>query len=157
MRDTASLTPGGIELTDYRERPDLAPALVELTAEAYGDIPGELAREDPPTLETWHRWQEAPSRRPEFVVVALDGGDVAGYAQLNSIRASATTRSRPSRAPSPARGGARAQGRAHPPRLRARARAAHHQLERQQPPMRTLNAALGYRPAAPRIYLRKQL
>ena len=157
-RDRVSQAPAGIELTDYASRPDLAPKLVELTAEGVQDVPGELAREEPPSLETWLRWQDAPSRRPEFIVIALDGDDVAGFAQLNVYPRvgyhAVTIVARSHRR----RGIARALKAELIQRARARG------LERlitnsnvDNAPMRTLNAELGYRPATARIYLRKTL
>ena len=157
--DTVPQAPdGGIEITDYASRADLAERLVELTAAGLADVPGELARLDSPDLATWLKWQEPPSRRPEFLVIALDGDDVAGFAQLNVYPRvgyhAFTVVARPHRG----RGIARALKTELIRRARARG------LERlitnsnvDNVAMRTLNAELGYRPVPPRIYLRKPL
>lgn len=157
-RDTVSQAPGHVAITDFAARRDLAPEIVRLVAEGMQDVPGELAREEPPDLETWLRWQEAPSRRPEFVVIGLDRGDVVGWAQLNVYPRvgyhAFTVVARSHRG----RGVARALKTELIRRARARG------LERlitnsnvDNIPMRTLNAQLGYRPAPARLYLRRSL
>jgi GNAT superfamily N-acetyltransferase len=157
-RDTVSQAPNGIEISDYASRPDLAPRLVELTAAGLEDVPGELARLEAPDLATWLKWQEPPSRRPEFLVIALDGDDVAGFAALNVYPRvgyhAFTVVARPHRG----RGIARALKTELIRRARTRG------LERlitnsnvDNVAMRTLNAELGYRPVPARIYLRKPL
>ena len=157
-RDTVSQAPGHVAITDFAARPDLAPALVRLNAEGMEDVPGDLARDEPPGLETWLRWQEPPSRRSEFIVIALDGDDVVGSAQLNVYPRvgyhALTVVARSHRG----RGIARALKTELIGRARARG------LERlitnsnvDNVPMRTLNAELGYRAVPARIYLRRSL
>jgi ribosomal protein S18 acetylase RimI-like enzyme len=157
-RDTVAQAPGDVAITDFAARPDLAPEIVRLVAEGMEDVPGDLAREEPPNLETWLQWQEAPSRRPEFVVIGLDGGDVVGWAQLNVYPRvgyhAFTVVARAHRG----RGIARTLKTELIRRARARG------LERlitnsnvDNVPMRTLNAELGYRPAPARLYLRRSL
>jgi GNAT superfamily N-acetyltransferase len=156
--DTVSQARGDVAITDFAARPDLAPGLVRLHAEGMLDVPGDLAREEPADLETWLRWQEPPSRRPEFVVIGLDRGAVVGCAQLNVYPRvgyhAFTVVARSHRR----RGIARALKTELIRRARARG------LERlitnsnvDNVPMRTLNAELGYRPAPARVYLRRPL
>jgi len=161
LADTPAATrvegPSGVQLTDYASRPDLAGALHALIVEGLQDVPGSLA-EDVPTLETWLGWQRAPSRRPDFLVIALDGGEPVGYAQLHVYPRVGyhgfTVVARSDRG----RGIARALKR----ELIRRATALG--LERlltnsneSNVAMRSLNAELGYRPAPPRVYLRRTL
>jgi hypothetical protein len=130
--DAVSQGSGGVAITDFASRPDLAPELVRLHAEGMEDVPGDLAREEPPALEAWQRWQEPPSRRPEFLVIALDGDDAVGWAQLNVYPRvpyhAFTVVARSHRG----RGIATAQDGADPPRARPRPRAPDHELERRQ-------------------------
>ncbi|HEY3182838.1 MAG TPA: GNAT family N-acetyltransferase [Gaiellaceae bacterium] len=144
-----------VELTDFAARPDLAPKLHALVVEGLQDIPGALA-EDVPTLEHWLSWQQAPSRRPSFLVIALEDDEPLGYAQLHvypevGYHGFTVTARRARR---------RGIGRALKLELIRRSRALG--LERlitnsnvDNMPMRTLNAELGYRPAPARVYFRK--
>jgi len=75
-------TGSGVELTDSALRPDLARKLHALFIEGNADIPGVLA-DEAPGLEAWLQSQQAPSRRPDFRVIALQRGDPVGYAQLH--------------------------------------------------------------------------
>jgi GNAT superfamily N-acetyltransferase len=150
--------PPALPITDFAVRPDLAPQIVGLLARGMVDVPGELARDEPPDLETWLRWQEVPSRRPEFLVVALDGEEVVGWAQLNVY-------------PRVGYHAFTVVARSHRGRGIARAlktelihRARRRGLERlitnsnvDNVPMRTLNDELGYRSAPARVYLRRSL
>ena len=153
--DAAAAVPPARALTDYAERPDLAPALHALLVDALADVPGALA-EDVPTLETWLDWQRAPSRRPEFLVIALGhDGDPVGYAQLHVYPRvgyhgfTAVARSH------------RRAGVARALKLELIRRARERGLERlitqsneRNVAMRTLNEQLGYRPAPPLVVFR---
>jgi mycothiol synthase len=146
-----------VELTDFAARPDLAPKLHTLVVEGLQDVPGALA-EDVPTLEHWLSWQQAPSRRPEFLVIALEDDEPLGYAQLHvypkvGYHGFTVTARRARR---------RGIGRALKLELIYRSRALG--LDRlitnsnvDNVPMRTLNAELGYLPAPARVYFRKEL
>jgi RimJ/RimL family protein N-acetyltransferase len=125
--------------------------------ESLDDIPGALA-EDVPVLEHWLSWQQAPSRRPGFLVIALEDEEPLGYAQLHVY---------------PGVGYHGFTGVARRARRRGIARALKLELIRRSRelglerlitnsnvdnvPMRTLNAELGYRPAPARIYFRREL
>jgi GNAT superfamily N-acetyltransferase len=146
--------PEGVELTTYRERPDLAEKLHALIEEGLQDVPGGLAAEGF-TLEAWLADQQIPSRRPEFVHVALVDGEPVGFASLNVYGAAAyngfTVVSRRFRR----RGLARALKLA---QIEDARRAGIERLATQSnednAPMRTLNAELGYRPARPLFVMR---
>jgi GNAT superfamily N-acetyltransferase len=149
--------PDGIELTDFEQRADLAPRLHKLIVEGLDDVPGALA-EDVPTLEAWVEWQRAPSRRPDFLVIALDAGEPVGYAQLHVY-------------PHVGYHGFTVVARSH--RGRGIARALKEELIRRAQargldrlltnsneanlPMRSLNAELGYVPGPTRVYMRREL
>lgn len=158
LRDAVVPERPDVEVTDLAARPDLAPRLHELTSEGLEDVPGELARLEQPDLGTWLAWQQAPSRRPDFMVIALDGGEPVAFAQLNVYprvgHHAFTVVARSHRG----RGLARALKRELIRRAQARG------LERlitqsneDNVAMRTLNAELGYRPAAPLVFLRQRL
>jgi GNAT superfamily N-acetyltransferase len=146
--------PEGVELTTYRERPDLAEKLHALIEEGLHDIPGGLAAVGL-TFEAWLADQEIPSRRPEFVHVALVDGEPVGFASLNVYGAAAfngfTVVSRRFRR----RGLARVLKLA---QIEDARRAGIERLITQSnednAPMRALNADLGYRPARPMFVMR---
>ncbi len=96
-------TGSGVELTDSALRPDLARKLHALFIEGNADTPGLLA-DEAPGLEAWLQSQQAPSRRPDFRVIALQRGDPVGYAQLHVYPWVGYHGSRPSRAPTAAAG-----------------------------------------------------
>ena len=74
--------PPGIEIVTWAERPDLAEGLWEVAREAAPDIPGE-EEADVGELEEWlDRDMRGSGDRPEAVFVALEGGEVLGYAKL---------------------------------------------------------------------------
>jgi mycothiol synthase len=145
----------GVELTDATERPGLVDALHPLVVAGLRDVPGALAAE-PLTLGAWRDWQSVPSRRPEFLVVALVDGEPAGFAQLNVY-------------PRVGYHGFTTVVRAHRGRGIARAlklelirRARERGLERlitqsneDNVAMRTLNESLGYRPAPALVVMRR--
>jgi GNAT superfamily N-acetyltransferase len=146
--------PDGVEVTTYRERPELAPALHAMVEEGLQDIPGGLAELGFP-YEAWLADRAVPSRRPEFLHIALVDGEPAGYASLNVYGESAfngfTVVARRFRR----RGLARALKLA---QIDAARRAGIVRLVTQSnednASMRALNAWLGYRPARPLFVLR---
>jgi mycothiol synthase len=74
--------PGGIEIVTWAERPDLAEGLWEVAREASRDIPGE-EETDVGSLEEWlDRDMRGSGDRPEAVFVAVEDGEVLGYAKL---------------------------------------------------------------------------
>ncbi len=144
----------GVEITTYRERPDLARALHALVEEGLGDIPGGLAALGFP-YEAWLADREIPSRKPEFLHIALVGGEVAGYASLNVYGSAAyngfTVIGRRFRR----RGLARALKVAQiEDARRAGIERLVTQSNEENAPMRALNAQLGYRPAKPLFVVR---
>lgn len=146
--------PAGVEITTYRERPELARQLHALVEEGIEDIPGGLAELGFP-FEAWLADREVPSRRPEFLHVALVAGEPAGYASLNVFGAAAyngfTVVSRRFRR----RGLARAIKVAQiDDARRAGIERLVTQSNEENAAMRRLNAELGYRPARPLFVLR---
>ena len=74
--------PPGIELVTWAERPDLSQGLWEVAREAAPDIPGE-EETDVGGLEEWlDRDMRGSGDRPEAVFVAVEDGEVLGYAKL---------------------------------------------------------------------------
>lgn len=74
--------PPGIELVTWAERPDLAEGLWEVAREAAPDIPGEEETDVGPLEEWLDRDMRGGGDRPEAVFVALESGEVIGYAKL---------------------------------------------------------------------------
>ena len=74
--------PPGIEIVTWAERPELAEGLWEVAREAAPDIPGE-EDSDIGALDEWlDRDMRGSGDRPEAVFVALEDGEVLGYAKL---------------------------------------------------------------------------
>jgi len=74
--------PPGIEIVTWAERPDLAEGLWEVAREAAPDIPGE-EETDVGELDEWlERDMRGGGDRPEAVFVAIEDGEVLGYAKL---------------------------------------------------------------------------
>jgi GNAT superfamily N-acetyltransferase len=75
--------PPGIEIVTWAERPDLAEGLWDVAREAAPDIPGE-EETDVGELDEWlERDMRGSGDRPEAVFVAVEGGQVLGYAKLS--------------------------------------------------------------------------
>jgi GNAT superfamily N-acetyltransferase len=75
--------PTGIEIVTWAERPDLAEGLWEVACEAGRDIPGE-EETNVGELDEWlERDMRGSGDRPEAVFVAVEGGEVLGYAKLS--------------------------------------------------------------------------
>jgi len=74
--------PPRIEVVTWAERPDLAEGLWEVAREAAPDIPGE-EETDVGELDEWlERDMRGGGDRPEAVFVAVEDGEVLGYAKL---------------------------------------------------------------------------
>ena len=74
--------PPGIEIVTWAARPELAEGLWEVAREAAPDIPGE-EETDVGDLDEWlDRDMRGSGDRPEAVFVALETGEVVGYAKL---------------------------------------------------------------------------
>ena len=75
--------PPGIEIVTWAERPELAEGLWEVAREAGRDIPGE-EETNAGTLDEWlERDMRGSGDRPEAVFVAVEDGEVLGYAKLS--------------------------------------------------------------------------
>ena len=75
--------PPGIEIVTWADHPELAPGMWEVAREATADIPGEDDH-DIGTLEEWlARDMQGDSDDPQAVFVALEQGEVVGYAKLS--------------------------------------------------------------------------
>jgi GNAT superfamily N-acetyltransferase len=75
--------PPGIEIVTWAERPELAEGLWEVAREAGPDIPGEEDTDTGPLEEWLDRDMRGSGDRPEAVFVALEDGEVLGYAKLS--------------------------------------------------------------------------
>ena len=81
--ETPSVSPPpGIEIVTWAERPELAEGLWEVAREAGPDIPGEEETDAGPFEEWVERDMRGSGDRPEAVFVALEDGQVLGYAKL---------------------------------------------------------------------------
>ena len=74
--------PPGIEIVTWAERPELAEGLWEVAREASPDIPGEEDTDVGPVEEWLERDMRGSGDRPEAVFVAVEDGEVLGYAKL---------------------------------------------------------------------------
>ena len=74
--------PAGIEIVTWAERPELAEGLWEVAREASPDIPGEEETDVGPLDEWLERDMRGSGDRPEAVFVAVEDGEVLGYAKL---------------------------------------------------------------------------
>jgi GNAT superfamily N-acetyltransferase len=74
--------PPGIEIVTWADRPELARGLWEVAREAGPDIPGEEDTDVGPFEEWLERDMRGVGDRPEAVFVALENGEVLGYAKL---------------------------------------------------------------------------
>lgn len=74
--------PSGIEIVTWAERPELAEGLWEVAREAGPDIPGEEETDAGPFEEWVERDMRGVEDRPEAVFVAVENGEVLGYAKL---------------------------------------------------------------------------
>ncbi|HUQ21461.1 MAG TPA: GNAT family N-acetyltransferase [Gaiellaceae bacterium] len=75
--------PEGVEIVTWSERPELAAGLWEVAREATQDIPGE-EEDNIGTLEEWlARDMQGDSDDPRAVFVAVERGEVVGFAKLS--------------------------------------------------------------------------
>ena len=74
--------PPGIEIVTWADRPELAEGLWEVAREAAPDIPGEEETDVGPLDEWLERDMRGSGDRPEAVFVAVEDGEVLGYAKL---------------------------------------------------------------------------
>ena len=75
--------PDGIEIVTWAERPELTQGMYEVAFEATPDIPGQ-EEDDAGTLEEWlARDMQGASDDPNAVFVALEDGEVVGFAKLS--------------------------------------------------------------------------
>jgi GNAT superfamily N-acetyltransferase len=75
--------PQGVEIVTWAERPELAEGLWEVAREAGPDIPGEEETDAGPFEEWLERDMGGVGDRPQAVFVALEDGEVLGYAKLS--------------------------------------------------------------------------
>jgi GNAT superfamily N-acetyltransferase len=75
--------PPGIEIVTWAERPELAEGLWQVAREAGPDIPGEEETDAGPFEEWLERDMGGSGDRPEAVFVALEDGEVRGFAKLS--------------------------------------------------------------------------
>jgi GNAT superfamily N-acetyltransferase len=126
--------------------------------EASADIPGRDA-DYRPSFEEWRTNElERPVRRPELMLVALAGGEVAGFASLGAFGAEAHHGLTAVRRSWRRRGIATALKLA---QIDAAKRAGFERIRTESVeanvPMRTLNTRLGYRPAPGSVIFRGPL
>ena len=74
--------PPGIEIVTWAGRPELAGGLWEVASEAAPDIPGEEETDTGPLDEWLERDMRGSGDRPEAVFIAVEQGEVLGYAKL---------------------------------------------------------------------------
>jgi GNAT superfamily N-acetyltransferase len=75
--------PPGIEIVTWAEQPELAEGLWEVAREAGPDIPGEEETDAGPFEDWLERDMRGSGDRPEAVFVALEDGQVLGFAKLS--------------------------------------------------------------------------
>jgi mycothiol synthase len=153
--------PGGIEITTWAERAELARGLYDVACEAYPDVPGDRDR----LMEPFEDWlahdMQGSGDLPEATFVALDGHEVVGYAKFSLTAAQRTTAHHDMTGVKRAwrgRGVAGALKRAQIAWAKQRGyeRLAT-QNELRNEPIRRLNERLGYRPAPGRVTMRGPL
>jgi GNAT superfamily N-acetyltransferase len=74
--------PEGIDIVAWADHPELAHGLWEVAREASPDVPGEEDTDVGPFEEWLDRDMKGIGDRPEAVFVALENGQVLGYAKL---------------------------------------------------------------------------
>jgi GNAT superfamily N-acetyltransferase len=82
--------PDGVEIVPWSERPELAPGLYEVYAEATPDIPGNEE-----LVESYEEWltlhMQGPGDRADATFVAVAEDDVVGFAKLSLTAAQPQT------------------------------------------------------------------
>lgn len=153
--------PTGIELTTWADRPEVAPGLHEVWAEAAVDIPGEEDEVVDP-FEDWLRNDmQSAGDRAEGIFVALAGDEVVGYAKLHFSAAQPTTLYHDMTGVKRAWRGRGIASALKATQIRWAKEAGYEELrtsnEERNAPIRKLNKRFGYQPAVGRIYLRGPL
>jgi mycothiol synthase len=83
--------PKGVEIVTWAERPELAPGIYEVAAEAHVDIPGQEDEEAEPFEDWLAHDMQGSGDKPEATFVALAGDEVVGYAKFSLTDAQPTT------------------------------------------------------------------
>jgi GNAT superfamily N-acetyltransferase len=153
--------PAGIELTTWADRPEVAPGLHEVWAEAAVDIPGEEDEQVEP-FEDWLRNDmQSAGDRADGVFVALAGDEVVGYAKLHFSAAQPTTLYHDMTGVKRAWRGRGIAGALKATQIRWAKENGYEELrtsnEERNAPIRKLNKRFGYQPAVGRVYLRGPL
>ena len=153
--------PPGIELTTWAERPEVAPGLHEVWAEAAVDIPGEEDEVVEP-FEDWLRNDmQSAGDRAEGIFVALAGNEVVGYAKFHFSAAQPTTVHHDMTGVKRAWRGRGIASALKATQIRWAKEHGYEELrtsnEERNAPIRKLNKRFGYQPAVGRIYLRGPL
>lgn len=153
--------PAGIELTTWAERPEVAPGLHEVYAEAAVDIPGE-GDEEVDAFEDWLRNEmQSAGDRADGTFVALAGDEVVGYAKLHFSAAQPTTVYHDMTGVKRAWRGRGIASALKATQIRWAKENGYEELrtsnEERNAPIRKLNKRFGYQPAVGRIYLRGPL
>ena len=149
--------PAGVEIVTWAERPDLAPGLYDVAAEAWPDIPGD----EDHRIEPFELWlsvhMQGEGDRPEGTFVALANGEAIGYAKFSFWQAKPDTLFHDLTGVKRAwrgRGVARALKHAQLAWAKDQGyRFARTSNEQRNEPIRRLNAELGYQPIPGRIKL----
>jgi len=154
-------TPAGIELTTWADRPEVAPGLHEVWAEAAVDIPGEEDEAVEP-FEDWLRSDmQSAGDRAEGIFVALAGEEVVGYAKFHFSAAQPTTLYHDMTGVKRASRGRGIATALKATQIRWAKENGYEELrtsnEERNAPIRRLNKRFGYQPAVGRIYLRGPL
>ena len=148
--------PPGIEVTTWAERPELTPAIFEVTREALPDIPSEEGRA-PDTIEDWLPHFGRPSSPRDATFVALSGAEVVGYAQLTLTAAQPEAAFHDMTAVKRAWRGRGIAGALKRAQIGWAKEHGYERLETENEvrnePIRRLNRALGYRPAPGHVIL----
>jgi len=153
--------PAGIELTTWAKRPEVAPGLHEVYAEAAVDIPGEEDEEVDPFEEWLRNDMQSAGDRAEGTFVALAGDEVVGYAKFHFSAAQPTTVYHDMTGVKRAWRGRGIASALKATQIRWAKENGYEELrtsnEERNAPIRKLNKRFGYRPAVGRIYLRGPL
>jgi mycothiol synthase len=83
----AVVSPEGIEIVTWAERPELIDGIYEVYAEASPDIPGEEDEPIAPYAEWRRQHMGGSADKPEATFVALAGDEVVGYSKFHLTEA----------------------------------------------------------------------
>jgi mycothiol synthase len=153
--------PAGIELTTWAERPEVAPGLHQVWAEAAVDMPGEEDEVVEPFEEWLRNDMQSAGDRAEGIFVALAGDEVVGYAKFHFSAAQPTTVYHDMTGVKRAWRGRGIASALKATQIRWAKENGYEELrtsnEERNAPIRKLNKRFGYQPAVGRIYLRGPL